>query len=226
MARATASAAARPSAVRSARTSPTESVNSVSPSTAVCGGESARANPVIPSSATLTVSALLSRASVAITPIVVFSGAKPARRAPLRSARAVSISRRPSGASRAPARSAPVSGSRTSPTALTATRAPTTAPSARVLALPIPPRIARSIRWSLPTVAPVPAPTLPSPGAAGVAFAAAAYPISRVGRARMSPTLRSNRIAAATWGTTVGPARKPIPRPSRKRMTPHTASRP
>ena len=53
MARATASAAASPSRVTSAATSPTDSAKSVSPSKAVCGGDSALANPSIPSDATL-----------------------------------------------------------------------------------------------------------------------------------------------------------------------------
>ena len=46
------------------------------------------------------------------------------------------------------------------------------AASTRVLALPMPPRIAHAMRRSLPTDAPVPAPTLPS--ATGPAAAAAA----------------------------------------------------
>ena len=56
-----------------------------------------------------------------------------------------------------------MSGSRTSPSALTATSAPTiTPPSSLRLLEPIPPRIARAMPWILPTLAPVPAPTLPS----------------------------------------------------------------
>ena len=110
---------------------------------------------------------------VAMTPMVVCSGAaKRSSAPPAASACAVSISRRPSGASRVPATSAPVSGSRTSPSALTATSAPTTTSPRRTDALPIPPRIARATPWSLPTLAPVPAPTLPS--ATGPATAAAA----------------------------------------------------
>ena len=118
----------------------------------------------------------------------------------------MSISRRPPAASRVPAISAPVSGSRTSPTAFTATSAPTTTPPTRTLAEPMPPRIARARPYSLPTLAPVPAPTLPSATAPADATLAASQPISRVGRARPSPTLRSKRNAPGTCGTTLGPA--------------------
>ena len=68
----------------------------------------------------------------------------------------------------------PVAGSMTSPIALTATTAATVSPSSSVIeAVPIPPFIARSSPRSLPTVAPAPAPTLPSAGAAAPAATAA-----------------------------------------------------
>src|SRR5439155_71358 len=147
---------------------------------------------------------------VAIAPIVVCSGAanRSSTRPPAK-AFAESTSRRLSGASRAPATSAPVLGSRTSPTAFTTTTAPTTSSPSRREALPRPPRIARPMRCTLPTLAPVPAPTLPSANGPAAALAAASMPISRVGRARPSPTLRSKMNAPGTCGTTVGPAAKP-----------------
>src|SRR5207247_7702168 len=135
---ATASAAARPRRVRSARRSPSESAKSVSPSKAVWGGESARAKPSIPSEASVAASARSRRALVATTPIVVCSGAA----------------------------------------------------------------------------------KLPSATAPATARAAASYPISRVGRARRSPTPRSNRKAPGTCGTMAGPAVKPTPRSSSHRITP------
>ena len=126
------------------------------------------------SDASLAASAFPSRTLVATTPIVVWPvSANRPRAVPAASALAESIRRLLSGAWRAPAISVPVSGSRTSPTALTATRAPTTTSPRRTEALPIPPRIERSRRYTLPTVAPVPAPTLPSAtGPAAAAFAA------------------------------------------------------
>ena len=132
--------------MRSAGASPTESAKRVSPSKAVCGGERARAKPSRPRAATFDASGLLSRALVATTPIVVCSGVpKRPRGAVERSSAAESHRRRRSGASRVPAISAPVSGSRTSPTAFTATMAPTTASPTRALAEPMPPRMARPI---------------------------------------------------------------------------------
>src|SRR6185295_6990109 len=70
---------------------------------------------------------------------------------------------------RAPAMTLPVAGSNTSPTALTATIAPTVMPSTLTAAVPIPLFIARDIPNNLPTVAPAPAPALPSAGAEVVA---------------------------------------------------------
>ena len=171
--RATASPATRPRRVRSTGTSPTESANRVSPSKAVWGGDRARAKPRRASAAIFAASGLLRRALVATTPIVVCSGApKRESGAVERRSAAESLRRSPSGVSRVPAISEPVWGSRTSPTAFTATRAPTTAPPTSALAEPRPPRMARPMPCSLPTLAPVPAPTLPS--ATGPAAAAAA----------------------------------------------------
>ena len=109
---------------------------------------------------------------VATTPIVVFC---PAARAPQRARphqRPGIRKPRPSGV-RTPATTCPVAGSITSPTALTATSAATIRPSGSVIdAVPMPPFIARAGPASFPTVAPAPAPTLPS--ATGPADAAAA----------------------------------------------------
>ena len=91
------------------------------------------------------------------------------------------MSRRPSAASRAPARRRPVSGSRTSPTALTTMMRAHDHPRRSTTAQPRPPRIARSMRWSLPTVAPVPAPTLPSADGRRPRARAAAWPMRRSG---------------------------------------------
>jgi hypothetical protein len=88
----------------------------VSPSKAVCGGDSAFAKPSIPGDATLAASGLVRRALVATTPIVVWLGAaKRPSASPVARVRAESISRRPLAESRVPASSAPVSGSRNSP---------------------------------------------------------------------------------------------------------------
>jgi hypothetical protein len=57
---------------------------------------------------------------------------------------------------------------------LTATSAPTVMPATVTEALPMPPFIARSMPNSLPTVAPVPAPTLPCAGTSRLAAAQAA----------------------------------------------------
>ncbi|MNI70182.1 hypothetical protein D3C73_1259810 [compost metagenome] len=87
--------------------------------------------------------ALVSVALVATTPMVV---AVPARidrgRLPARMAARVSRNCLPS-AVRAPARMRPVAGSSTSPTALTATMAPTVTPATVSDALPMPPFMAR-----------------------------------------------------------------------------------
>ena len=100
--------------------------------------------------------ALVSTASVATTPMVV---AMPACSAGGRSLRRIDATapgpRRPSSV-RVPATTAPEAGSITSPTALTATTAPTVTRPIRAEAVPMPPLVARSMPNSLPTVAPAP----------------------------------------------------------------------
>ncbi len=79
----------------------------------------------------------------------------------------------PSGL-RTPATILPVAGSMMSPTAFTATMAATIRPLGRVIdALPRPDFVERPAPPNLPTVAPAPAPTLPSTTAAVVAASAA-----------------------------------------------------
>jgi hypothetical protein len=75
---------------------------------------------------------------------------------------------------RAPATTRPERGSTTSPIALTATIAATVSPPTSIDAVPTPPFIARARPNSLPTEAPAPAPTLPSPGASAEAASQAA----------------------------------------------------
>jgi len=77
-----------------------------------------------------------------------------------------------------------------------------------------------------PTVAPVPAPTLPSATGPALAAAAAAWPMARSGLARWSPTERSKMMAPATCGTTVRDTAKPRPCSSSHCITPQIASRP
>ena len=129
------------------------------------------------------------------------------------------------GAARLPARISP-SSPRTSPSALTAASAPTTRASRLAAAVPMPPLTANAGSGSLATVAPVPAPTLPSATGPSVAASHAAAPSSGPGRAAGSPTPRSNRIAAGTIGTRAGPASNPIPRESSHRATPSAAASP
>ena len=119
------------------------------------------AKPSMASRASREALLLLSAAEVATTPMVVFTGWKLGGGVPAARAAAVSMRRRPSGASRVPAIKRPLVGSRTSPTALTATMAPSFTSSRSAAAQPSPPRMARVVPWSLPTVAPVPAPTFP-----------------------------------------------------------------
>src|SRR6185312_7197180 len=100
-----------------------------------------------------------------------------------------------------PATIRPLVGSTTSPTALTATSAATTRPFGHTRAIdPTPPFMERPPDI-LPTVAPAPAPTLPSATGPFVAAVAARYPQSTVGLIFASPPKpRSNRIAAGTIG--------------------------
>src|SRR6266545_7337199 len=111
------------------------------------------------------------------------------------------------------------------PTALTANSAPTTTEPSVAEAEPIPPFTCRSGPRILATVAPVPAPTVPS-STCSVAAPHAPYPSLGPGRALGSPIPRSNSAAPGTMGTTATPAGNPIPRSSRYRMTPAAAPKP
>src|SRR5262249_36804590 len=112
----------------------------------------------------------LKTTSVATTPIVVAAPSSAGGNgSPLRIDAIVLTNALPSFV-RAPAIGFPLEGSNTSPIAFTATIAPTLIPFSFIDDVPIPPFIARAIPKSFPTVAPAPAPTLPSGG--GVAAAA------------------------------------------------------
>jgi hypothetical protein len=151
-----------------------DSANSVSPSVMVCTGSMVRARPSCAICDILAASALVSTASVAMMPSVVEDAGSMSRGvSPLRIACVAWISARPSSV-RAPAMGRPQAGSMTSPTALTATMAPTVNPLTASAAVPMPPFIARSMPNSLPTTAPAPAPTLPSTGGALLAASQAA----------------------------------------------------
>ena len=111
----------------------------------VCTGLMERARPSCAICASLLACALVSLASVATTPIVVAApGWKGAGNSPARMACIVSSSAVPS-ALRAPATGRPLDGSITSPSAFTATSAPTVMPAARTEAEPMPPFIARAM---------------------------------------------------------------------------------
>src|SRR4029450_2842763 len=116
--------------------------------------------------------------------------------------------RAPPGA-RVPASTVPSSAS-TSPPALTATRAPTVTGPASTSDQPRPPLVIRSGPATLPTVQPIPAPTLPIGPSAGTAARQAASPSAGPGRASQSPTMRSNSTAAGT--SRIGRAEGPGPR--------------
>ena len=80
---------------------------------------------------------------------------------------------------------------------------------------------------SLPTVAPVPAPTLPCSSLVGVwssASRTAAMPASMSGRTVGLPKARSKIQLEHTIGTCVGPTGRPMPRLSSSRATPLAAS--
>ena len=130
---------------------------------------------------------------------------------------------------RMPATHSPVRGSTTLPQALTETTAPTlTGPSATA-AVPRPAFMQVAGPMSLPTVAPVPAPTLPCSSVVGVLSSAsrtAAMPASMSGRTVGSPKARSKIQLEHTMGTCVGPTDRPMPRLSSSRATPLAASRP
>ena len=135
----------------------------------------------------------------------------------------------PSGVARTPAIGSSEVGSTTLPQAFTAVTAPTwSSPSLKARA-PRPLFMTWSGPSSLPTVAPVPAPTVPSansPGSLSSAVDTAASPAATSGRAVGSPKARSKRHAEHTMGTTVGPTGKPMPRRSSSRAAPEDASSP
>jgi hypothetical protein len=179
---------------------PVARANTVSPSNAVCTGDSARANPSWATPASLLHPALERVASVATTASVV---AVPARNAATAAARAsryeVTSPASGVGRSRSAARwaaSIRPSGPNGSPTALTTTSAPTVTPEDRTAdAVPTPPR-------RPPVRAPVPAPTEPCSTGPAPAAAKAAAPSPGLGWfSHVPPRPRSNRIAAGTIGT-------------------------
>src|SRR6056297_3725771 len=146
-------------------TCPVESPNTVSPSNIEWAGRIARARPSWATDASLPTSDLVSDASVATTPIVVFRATGVEGRS--RSCQASAADGRESPALRC-SQSAPVEGSNTDPLAFTTATAPTVhaggsgpgspespggSPTV-TLAVPTPP-------WSMPARAPVPAPTDP-----------------------------------------------------------------
>src|SRR5829696_5198686 len=184
----------------------------------------ARASPSWPIWATLLTCGLERRALVATIPRVVLS---PHCKRAAASGSNSKVSPSVPSSSRGPASTFLVRGSLTSPKAFTAARAPTTRPSARwAEALPSPPFIAPSIPRTFPTVAPVPAPTLPWAKSPLVADEAASYPIAASGRTEGSPTTTSKRTAAETRGMRATPMSRPTPFSSRKRTTPSTAASP
>ena len=115
--------------------------------------------------------------------MVVFGPAAAREDRPARSSLRASARPRPSCV-KTPARTAPVAGSTMSPTALTATSAATIRPSPITIeAVPTPDFIAPPPPL-FPTVAPAPAPTLPSDTGPSFAASAARYPQSASGRYR------------------------------------------
>ncbi len=147
----------------------------------VCTGRMAMARASWPSSASFRQPARSSAASVATTASVVLPP-DPATRAAWRGRRNSRRLDKPSFRSRTPAIVRP-SRPTTLPSALVTASAATIVPSSsRTAALPTPPFEARSGPASFPTVAPVPAPTLPSTiGPAAIASSQAARPDAGVG---------------------------------------------
>src|SRR5438094_747516 len=157
----------------------------VSPSPLVCDGAIALAYPSSAISAMRAASAFDSRAFVATTPIVVFSPARDCVFPPARSS--LRASAKVLSGLRTPATTFPVAGSMTSPTAFTATMAPTTRPlGSEMDAVPIPDFVARPPPPNFPTVAPAPAPTVPSCTTPAVAPSAALYPQRPLGERVMA----------------------------------------
>src|SRR5215207_4889924 len=138
----------------------------------------ARAMPSWACTATRWTSPLERAALVATTPRVVLPGGtgsgrtSPSGPGSARRSRMAALA--PPG-TRAPASTVP-SSSRTSPPALTAARAPTVTGPASTTAQPRPPLVMKSGPAVLPTVAPMPAPTLPSCPSAVTAARQAASP--------------------------------------------------
>ena len=229
-ARAMVSAASAPTApirYSSAGSPPVPRENTVSPSNGMWAGRIDKAKPSCAIWATFVACALDHFRFVATTPRVVFSvvSVVPSRQ-PDRSIDMVSA--KPSPLSLlAPATMLPVSGSTTSPSALTAASAPTTRPfSSAIAAEPNPPRMPLPAPSIFPTVAPAPAPTLPICTGPREADSAARKPALASGRTLGSPSPRSNRIAAGTIGTIAALTRSPTSRLSRYRITPSAAARP
>ena len=91
---------------------------------------------------------------------------------------------------------------------------------------PTPPLLAFSKPAPFPTIAPMPAPTFPSRVSVSEAASHAAYASSGPGRTEALPNPRSKIAAVGTIGTTPAGVGCPMPRSSRKRMTPFAAPRP
>ena len=136
----------------------------------------------------------------------------------------------PSAVARMPAIGWRVAGSTTLPTAFTADTAPTCRLPSWKARAPSPDFMQRSGPPSLPTVAPVPAPTHPSASGrlSGVMSASrtAMAPSKLVGRACELPNARSNRQLEHTMGTRPQPTSRPMPCFSSSLAAPEAASRP
>ncbi|BAF55429.1 hypothetical protein cgR_2421 [Corynebacterium glutamicum R] len=191
--------------------SPDDKAKNVSPSIGECDGRTALAKPSWATSAKRFAWAFVTGASVATTPMVVFSV----------SAALFSLST-PTPITSGLPNKAPVFRSTTSPTGFATTPAAMVYFPTRRELWPNPPR-------SRPAVAPVPAPTLPEPLCVPAkAFSTACSPSAAVGLFLGSPTNKSKITAPGTIGT-IGPSGrtgKPIPRFSRAVITPSAAANP
>ena len=156
----------RPPRTRRARpaAAPWPGRSTTSPSNGVCTGDTARHTPAVAIRATCAASALPSRPSVATTASVVCWRCGQARvRRRLGQRLVPGRAHEAAGPAPRPRPAPPPRSSSTSPKALTTARAATVVPSRRrTLAAPRPPLHHPSWPRSLPTVAPVPAPTLPT----------------------------------------------------------------
>ena len=207
---------------------PVPSANSVSPSDMVCTGLMLRARPSCPTVASREACALVMTASVAITPIVVLvpasSGcgrlAAQQRAAAVEQRLAVARARARDDLRRVADRSRRRAHCRRS-------ARPTVTPSTVTEAVPMPPFIARSMPKILPTVAPVPAPTLPCAGALGRRQLAGAI---AGGRVRPDRRVAHHQVEQHGAGHerqhAPAPTGKPTPCSSSQRITPVAASRP